>query len=212
MITRSTSSLLAIALCAASGPAQTRATRPAAPAATDIRAVDFENFDYASAYCAREYGKLGRTVRVRDGEHKSGDAYFTVESDDLKYGDVTGDGRDDAVVTAACGSVGANYNNVEIYVYTIRGGRAALLAEISDRELERDYRRFYPKTETYWGHPLDGVKVADGKISIDVLADGPHAAPQYVATLTYAVRGGALRAAGAKPERRAMEYPADGGR
>jgi hypothetical protein len=53
-----------------------------------------------------------------------------------------------------------------------------LLAEISDKDMERDYRRYYPDAQSYWGIDENGLKVKDGNLEIDVLADGPHAFPE----------------------------------
>jgi hypothetical protein len=192
-----------ILLCAASGAAQSHSKQAGPATATDIRKIDFLDFTYPSPLCSREYGKqgIGKTVRVRQGEFKNRNVYFTVDKDAILYGDVSGDGQDDAIVPVNCGATGANFSRSEFYVYTIKNGRAALLAEITDRELERDYRRFYPETETYWGTAANGLKVGDGKIAIDVLADGPHASPKHVATMDYRLSGGHLSVVD-KPERR----------
>jgi hypothetical protein len=200
-------SLMVILLCVANGVAQSGAkpagSVPGPGAVTDIRKIDFANYTYPSTLCSREYGKQGiaTSVRVQKGEFKHGNAYFTVEQDGILYGDVSGDGQEDAVVPATCGATGANFSRSEYYVYTIKNGRAALIAEITDRDLERDYRHYYPDTETYWGTAASGVRVRDGKLEIDVLADGSHASPKYVATMAYRVSGPHPSVV-AKPERR----------
>ncbi len=97
----------------------------------------------------------------------------------------------------------ANFALSEIYIYTIKNGGAALLAGISDKDMERDYRRHYPNAESYWGINNDGLKVKNGNLEVDVAADGPHAAPQYIVTLEYQLSGKALRLVG-KPQRRSL--------
>jgi hypothetical protein len=202
-------SCLIILLCVTSGVAQSRSKRPRSrpgPAAvTDIRKVDFLNFTYHSSLCSQEYGRkgVGKIVRVGNGEFKNKNVYFAVADKKIIYADVTGDGREDAIVPIGCGAITANFALSEVYLYTVRNGRVTLLAEISDKDMERDYRRHYPDAESYWGVNENGLKVKNGNLEIDVLADGPHASPQYIVTLEYRLRGETLRLIG-KPQRRSF--------
>ena len=128
---------------------------------------------------------------------------FSVADNKIIYADVTGDGREDAIVPIDCGAVTANFALSEVYVYTIQNGRATLLAGISDKDMERDYRRYYPDAESYWGVNESGLKVKNGNLEVDVLADGPHASPQYIVTLEYRLSGETLSLIG-KPQRRSF--------
>jgi hypothetical protein len=200
-------------LCVTSGVAQPRSTQssvtPGSATVTDIRKVDFLNLTYPSSLCSQEYGGkgIGKTVRVRDGEFKAKDVYFAVAGDRIIYADVTGDGHEDAIVPVDCGADAANFSLSEVYLYTIKNGRAAFLAEVSDKDLERDYRHHYPDAESYWGINENGLKGRDGNLEVDVLADGPHASPKYVVTLEYRLSGETLRLVG-KPQRKSSGQPA----
>jgi len=199
--------LMTVLLCAASGAAQPQGKQPnsksSSAAVTDIRKVDFLNFTYPSSLCSKEYGKegIGKRVHVQDGEFKSKNVYFEVAGDKVVYADLKGDGHEDAIVPVDCGAIGANFVLSEAYVYTIQNGRATLLAGISDKDLERDYRRHYPDAESYWGLNENGLRVKDGNLEVDVLADGPHASPKYIVTLEYRLSGETLSLVG-KPQRR----------
>lgn len=198
--------LMIILLCATGGVAQSTSKRPSSTSSgtiTDIRQVDFLNFTYHSSLCSQEYGRKGiaRIVRVSKGEFKNKNVYFTVEENRVIYGDVTGDGREDAIVPVECGAITANFSLSEVYIYTIKDGRTSLLATISDKDMERDYRRSYPDAESYWGINENGLKVQNGNLEIEVLADGPHAAPKYIVTLEYRLSGESFRLVG-KPQRR----------
>lgn len=203
------SGLVIILLCATGGVAQSSSklpgSTPGSTAVTDIRKVDFLNFTYHSSLCSQEYGRqgIGRAIRVRKGEFKNKDVYFAVADNKIIYADVTGDGRDDAIVPINCGATTANFSLSDFYIYTIKEGRTTLLAEVNDKDFERDYRRSYPDAESYWGVNEDGVKVRNGNLEIDVLADGSHASPQYIVTLEYRLSGETLRLIG-KPQRRSF--------
>ena len=173
------------------------------PAVTDIRKVDFLNFTYNSSQCSTEYGRLGigKIVTVKNGEFKNKSVYFSVIGDRIIYADLTGDGKEEAVVPVDCGAMGANFSRSEVDVYTLENGRAVLLAATNDKSMERDYRANYADAEGYWGINENGIKVNNGKLQIEVLVDGPHAAPKYIATLEYGLSGKTLKLNG-KPARR----------
>ena len=176
---------------------------PASNTQTDIRKVDFLNRTYHSTLCSQEYGRkgIGRIVRVRNGEFKTKTVYFTVASDKIVYADLTGDGREEAIVRIDCGATGANFSRSEVHIYTMQNGVATLLAGTNDKILERDYRANFRDAESYWGINQNGIKTNNGNLAIDVLVDGSHAAPKYIATLEYHLSGRTLSLVG-KPQRK----------
>ena len=188
--------LMVMLLGAAGGAAQPGAL-------TDIRKVDFQNFTYHSSLCSQEYGRkgIGKLVKVSNGEFKNKSVYFAVATDRIIYADATGDGTDDAIVPVDCGATGANFSRSEVFIYSIQNGRATLLAGISDKDLERDYRRSYSDADGYWGIAENGLKAKTGGLEIEVMVDGPHASPKYIATLAYSLKGKTLSLNG-KPQRR----------
>ena len=201
------SCLMITLLGATSGIAQPRRKRPSstpsATTVTDIRKVDFLNFTYHASLCSQEYGSkgIGKIVRVRNGEFKNKHVYFAVAENKIIYADLTGDGREEAIVPVDCGAITANFSRSEVNIYTIQAGHTTLLAATNDRELERDYRAHYPDADSYWGINENGIKTNNGNVQIEVLVDGPHAAPKYIATLEYRLSGKTLRLTG-KPQRK----------
>jgi hypothetical protein len=77
---------------------------PPSHAASGIRSVDFLNFTYQPALC-KEW--LGKSVRVRNGQWNGKEAYYGVNK--VIYGDLTGDGDEDAVIDISCRPKHANY-------------------------------------------------------------------------------------------------------
>ncbi|HBB94154.1 MAG TPA: hypothetical protein DC054_02075 [Blastocatellia bacterium] len=189
--------LMIISFCAATVVAQSTVT--------DIRKVDFRNFTYSSSLCSQEYGRqgIGKIVRVSNGEFKNKNVYFTVDDKSILYADVTGDGHEDAIVPIDCGATAANFSRTEIQIYTIRNGRAMFLAEITDKDMERDYRANYADAEGYWGTNENGIKTNNGNVVIEVLADGPHAGPKYIVTMEYHLNGNTFRLNGKPPRKSA---------
>ena len=196
--------LLITLLCAASGVAHASKQRNSKPKPepTDIRKVDFLNFGYQSNLCSQEFGKKGipRIVNVRKGEFKNKSVYFSVVADKIIYADVTGDGREDAIVPLECGAMGANFSRSEVNIYSMDGG-LTLVATTNDKELEKDYRANYSDADSYWGFNENGIKVSNGNVQFEVLTDGSHAAPKYIVTLEYSWSAMTLSLKG-KPQRR----------
>jgi hypothetical protein len=190
-------SLMILCLWALTCMAQTK------PPVTDIRKVDFLNLTYTSTQCSLEYGKqgLGRLVNVHDGEFKNKSVYFSVMGDKIIYADLTGDGKEEAIVPIDCGAMGANFSRSEINVFTLENGHAALLAATNDKSMERDYRANYADADGYWGISENGIKANNGNLQIEVMVDGPHAQPKYIATLEYGLTGKMLKLKG-KPARK----------
>ena len=93
-----------------------QAANPAAvlegqPRANGIQRVDFRNYEYRPD-C------LNETVRVSNGEWRevkeNDENYFRIVS--IAYGDLKGDGKDEAVVLGACGGA-ANFEMAELFVF-----------------------------------------------------------------------------------------------
>jgi hypothetical protein len=90
--------------------------------ARDIRRVDFRNFAFKAS------GESVRLHRGRGTYRENGDETFsyTVERVSVVYGDLTGDGRDEAALTIRYngGGTGAFSKG---FVFTLRRGRPVLL-------------------------------------------------------------------------------------
>lgn len=123
--------VLAVLLVAAvfgGAEAQTRGRRRApAPAAVaeqvvGVEAIDFENYTYPLD------GQSYKLVGGYYARNTTPDAQWELRvAEPPYYGDLTGDGRNEAVVVLSHGAVGGPHT-VEARVYTLRNGRAALLA------------------------------------------------------------------------------------
>ncbi|MGQ0543606.1 MAG: hypothetical protein ACT4O9_17470 [Blastocatellia bacterium] len=100
-------------------------------AQSDIRSVDFKNFTY-EPLCA---GEESEKVTVKDGEfsfEKQMDGYvdrFYFNIFDTAFGDLDGDGKEEAVILSVC-NTGGTGNFSEGYVYKIRSGKPLRVARI----------------------------------------------------------------------------------
>ena len=166
----------------------------AAIAQTDIRDVDFKNFTY-SAYCI---GAKPQKITVKDGafyEEKQEEGYvdrFSFDIREIKYGDLNGDRRDEAIILSSC-NTGGTGNFSEGYVYSIRAGKPALIGRIAGGD------------RAYGG--LRSTRVDRGFLFVesnDVGEEGGACCPQYIITTQYKLVAGKLQKIG-KPLRESID-------
>ena len=105
----------------------------APPAAPDLHRTDFRNFTYLPSCADFESAEAKVPVRVEAGRFygKEGTptegVFFEVR--EVLYGDLTGDGKDEAVVSTLCNTGGTGQFD-EGFVYGLRDGKPALLGRV----------------------------------------------------------------------------------
>lgn len=141
----------------------------------DIRTVDFKNFTYL-ADCA---GEEPQKITVKDGEYSKetkedgyvDQVWFKIFS--IKYGDLDGDRKDEAVVLSTCNTGGTGYFT-EGFIYSMRSGKPTLLARIPGGD-----RAFGGLRE---GSVENGILVIERN---DAGEDGGACCPQFILTERY---------------------------
>lgn len=149
------SAALVLLVCLNITPAQPR------KAAAGIRSVDFRNRSYQF-----NLGGDEETIKLRNGQDKreDGGEIYSVGKNDVVYGDVNGDGVEDAVVRIRLWT-GASLRGFEIQAYEFRDGKAKLLARLNMSQVADDYK----KSVCCSG---EGLKIKNGHVLFEVLTDG----------------------------------------
>ncbi len=169
-------------------------------AASGIRGFDFLNYGYPASVCAEDVG-LPKTVKVRGGEFKDRDNnFFNVAKDEIAYGDLNGDGSEDAVVQIRCGAGNGTLRAFEIHAYSLQNGQPKLLARLDSTGVEGDYQRTFPNGIVFFPGE-NGPKIANGHLVVEALTDGSFADPANVATFDYKLAGNKFVLVG-KPTRK----------
>lgn len=162
-------------------------------AQADIRKVNFKNFTY-HPYCADEEPEK---ITVKNGEFSKETKYdeftehFYFNIFSINYGDLNGDGKDEAVILSVCNTGGTGRFS-EGYVYTIKAGKPSLLARI-------------PGGDRAFGG-LRKAKVENGLLVVDQNdADRNQAncCSEYAETIKYRLNGSKLNIIG-KPVSREL--------
>ena len=162
-------------------------------AQSDIHSVEFKNFTY-SAYCA---GDQPEKITVKNGEYSKETQmdgyvdriYFNVFG--ISYGDLNGDGNDEAVILSVC-NTGGTGNFSEGFIYTQRSGKPVLLAH-------------FPGGDRAYGG-LRSAKVDNGILIVesnDPGENGANCCPELAVTNRYRLTGDKLIAQG-KPVTREL--------
>lgn len=172
---------------------------PTSNTTSDIRSVDFLNYSYHGSVCSEDVG-LPKTVKVRNGNFKDRDSnFFEIVKEEIAYGDVNGDGSEDAVVLIRCGSAAGTLRAFEVHAYSFQNGQASLLARLDSTAVEGDYKKSYANGTLFYAGE-NGPKIVGGHVIVEALADGSFAGPENVATFDYQLRGNKFVLSG-KPTR-----------
>ena len=162
---------------------------PAPDQTSGIRGIDFLNYSYQTSVCSKDVG-LPKTVNVRGGKFKDRDNnFFEVSKDDTAYGDVNGDGGEDAVVLIRCGSGAGTLRAFEVHAYSLQNGQAKLLARLDSTDVESDYKKSYTNGIIFYAGET-APKIVDGHLIVEALADGSFAWPENTAAFDYQLSGG----------------------
>lgn len=149
-------------------------------AAGGIRSVDFRNRSYPF-----NLGGDEETVKLRNGEAKreDGGEIYSVKKNDVVYGDVNGDGVEDAVVRIRLWT-GASLRDFEIQAYEFKDGEARLLARLNMTQAAGDYKNSVCCTG-------EGLQIKNGHVIFEVLTDGKIIlSAEKITTFDYVLRGG----------------------
>lgn len=167
--------------------------------ASGIRSVDFLNHSYQSSVCSEDLD-IGPTVKVSKGKFSQEENFYNVYENRIIYGDINGDGQEDALVQISCGSSAGSLRAFEAHVFTYQNGGAKLLARIDSRSVESAYKKIYPQgfVVTLAG---DEARIANGKVFVGAYTDGSNAGPKYISTFSYKLAGDKLVITG-KPARK----------
>lgn len=163
-------------------------------AQTDIKSVDFRNFTY-EPFCA---GEETTKISVKDGEFmqetKLSDEfterfYFGVY--ESAYGDLNGDGKDEAVILTNCNTGGTGQFS-EGFVYGIKNGKPVLLTRIMGGDRANG--------------GLRSARIENGQLVVESNEGSAACCTEFVITNKYRLTGTKLAPSG-KPITREL-YPA----
>jgi hypothetical protein len=158
----------------------------------DIHGIDFRNFRYYPSGLNEE-GARKRAVKVVNGSYTKNDAdgEVTFKVNDVFYGDLNGDGKDEAVVLTVCNTGGSLWAD-DGFLYTMRNGKPALLTNIQGGDRANGGIR--------------GVRIEDGMLKVEQLGSslsGRAIGADFIDTTTYRLSGSRLLRVG-RPVRRSF--------
>jgi hypothetical protein len=90
-----------------------------------IRSIEFANFTFPRTASLRNPGDP-KTFRLKTGEFPETENGVGMYLADVRYGDVTGDGTEEAMVRLSIHTGGSSMPNC-LYIYTLKGNRPRLL-------------------------------------------------------------------------------------
>ena len=148
-------------------------------AKTGIHSVDFLNFGYPSD-CSQQFDGFGKVIHVSNGQWTKEDVGAfavgkTASQWMVGYGDLRGDGQDEAVVVTSCQGL-ANFDYEEIFVFANSSAGVQLLAKLSPSE---------------WGPGtlIHDVHAEKQQLVVGFLEGGSNACPDTLVTARFRWNG-----------------------
>jgi len=173
---------LTAALAGSAVSAPVSPTHPEAASYTkpNIRSVDFQNFDYSS----KCFGENAETVHISNGQLDNEDEQFFANKP--VYGDLKGDGQEEAVVVMNCHPAQMSPNEVfsEVFIFEMSESGPKVLAHLPP---------------SYWGNQrVGGSRVIGGQLAVDWfdMGEGAKCCPEWIVTSKFRWDGNRLVKAG----------------
>jgi hypothetical protein len=154
----------------------------------DIRKTDFRNFDYRTCF-----DEEGKTTHVTDGKFSQepqsaefrSSVYFEVR--DVVFGDLDGDGNDEAVVSTLCNGGGSGQFSDGL-VYRLENNKPMQIGNLGEGDRAID--------------GIHEIRFANGQLEVDRYGGQSGACcPDYIETTAFRLKGKELIPTG-KPEQR----------
>gem|GEM_PF-5648327 len=166
---------------------------------SNIRKVDFRNHTYP----LRERGFTQGTERLRvtngryeephDNPISLSFLYFQIVN--VAFGDLNGDGQDEAAATAIYGSNSGSFYLTDTYVFGCVDGRIKLVRILKQDNIEKDTGMDLQESVN------NPMTIKNGVLNITYGTEGNRPSPEFTTTFRYRIRRGKFVLAG-RPLRR----------
>jgi hypothetical protein len=151
---------------------------------TDIRSVNFLDFAYPSiCWKFNKNSGFEKTIQVSKGEWRKGEGVEEIYFQARKpiYGDLNGDGAEEAVVETNCGFEVSTSGETEVFIFGMIAGKPKLLGQLSWLDWKQDA----------WGVPfaVKDVQIRHSQVLVTYILGGSHAQPAWIATAEFGWNG-----------------------
>ncbi len=164
-----------------------------------IRRIDFRNFTFPLAPYEKDHFKA-QSITARNGKYDNEKSHYEWRSarvGQVIYGDLTGDGREEALVPLTLEWIGANPANssdTEFYIFTIRNDTVSPLVMADEFDDWTDYTPYRNPTDQcdgwIWG---SDVKIERQVLKFNLKVGGRHCVDNgYDVTMKYRWNGSRL--------------------
>jgi hypothetical protein len=183
----------------------------ASPKCLSVRQVDFKN----RVYPLNEYGFTQGTewLRVSRGryeephENPPSVSFLYFEVVDIVFGDLTGDGREDAAVVTNYGSNSGSFALTDTYIFSCVSGRVKLIGILKQRQIEKDHGIWINDSLAQFSDKSIAkgfAKINRGRLIVTYRTDGARPSPEYISTFRYRLIRGKLLPQGSPMKRRIL--------
>ena len=155
----------------------------------DIRSIDFRN----RVYLLNEYGFTKKTkwLRVSKGRYEDHSvpmslSFLYFEIADVVFGNLTGDGKDEAAIVAVYSSNSGSFFLTDTYVFGCVNGKVKFIDVLKQNRIERESGMLVHESIK------KSVKIRDGILFVAYGTEGARPSPDFTTTFRYKVSRGNL--------------------
>jgi hypothetical protein len=154
----------------------------------NIRNVDFRNHTYPlrergfTQGTERLYVTNGRYEEPHDNPISVSFLYFEIVN--VAFGDLNGDGKNEAAVTAVYGSNSGSFYLTDTYVFGCVDGRIILVGILKQDDIEKDTGMYLQESAN------NPMIIKHGALNITYGTEGNRPSPEFTTTFRYRIRRG----------------------
>jgi hypothetical protein len=155
----------------------------------DIRSIDFLSETYETSACKDKAG-LPKTIKFTAGkfqQDKANSTFAEIRGNKVTWGDLDGDGVEEALVAFYCANTNTNKDSFEIQVFTAENKKPKLVARLDGTRVEDEYKKDNPKE---FVNAFNAREVKDGRLIVKVTTGHEPVNPSYMTTFTYKLSNG----------------------
>jgi hypothetical protein len=165
-----------------------------------VRDIDLKNRSYPLN--EKWFTSGTRWLRLNQGKYEEphekppNACFLYFEVADVVFGDLNGDGKEEAAVPIIYGSNCGSFFLTDTYIWGCKNGKPTLLGILKESRIENEHSILIHESVK------NPVKIENGILSVTHYTDGSHGSPEFITTFRYKLAGAKVVSQGEPQKRR----------
>ena len=172
------------------------------PRCRNVREADFKDLAYPlnepGFTAGREWLRVSQG-RYEDREIPTSVSFLYFQVTNIVFGDLTGDGKEEAAVVAIYGSNSGSFFLTDTYVFGCLAGRLKLIGVLKQSRIQKDTGMLVHESVK------DPAQITKGSLFVTHGTEGARPSPEFVTTFRYKISGRKLLLQGRPARRKVLQ-------